>query len=175
MAVSDSTPAEGPTADAAVAVAQVVERWREAYDRRDVEGALDLLADDVVWVLAPGAFTGKEAARRALEWDVRLSPTVQGRLSGIGILVNGNVAVMERVAEASAEGIGYQYPIVTIFELGDDGKIRRMRSYYDKLAIMQQVASKYPGIKGWVLKKLTNFLVAQGEKGLERPKAANNG
>ena len=81
---------------------------------------------------------------------------------------------MERAVEASAEGIAYQYPIVTIFELGEDGKIRRMRSYYDKLAITQQVGNEYPGIKGWVLKKLVNFLVAEGEKGLERPEAAKN-
>ncbi len=173
MAVSDSA-ADRRELDRANAVARVVERWRDAYERRDVEGALELVADDAVWVLAPGAFTGRPEIRRVLEWDVALSPTLRGRLSGIGILVKGNVAVMERLAEASAEGIPYQYPIVTIFELGDDTKIRRIRSYYDKLAIMQQVGNKYPGIKGWVLKKLTNFLVGLGKKGLEQPKAPNH-
>ena len=175
MAIPGSTPADRQTVERETTVARVVDRWREAYDRRDVEGVLDLMADDVVWVLAPGAFTGKEEVRRFLEWDARLSPTVGGRLSGIGILVKDNVvAVMERLAEASAEGITYHYPIVTIFELGDDGKIRRMRSYYDKLAIIQRVANTYPGVKGWVLKKLVHFLVAQGEKGLERPGAAKS-
>ncbi len=64
---------------------------------------------------------------------------------------------------------------MTIFELGDDGKIRRKRSYYDDLAIIHRVSNKYPGVKGvGVLKKLVNFLVAQGEKGLERAVAANS-
>ncbi len=36
------------------------------------------MADDVVWVLAPDAFTGKDEVRRFLEWDVRLSPTTGG-------------------------------------------------------------------------------------------------
>jgi len=48
----------------------------------------------------------------------------------------------------------------------DDGKIQRMRSYYDKLGLEQRVAAKAPGIKGWVFRKLINFMVAQGQKGL---------
>jgi hypothetical protein len=42
-----------------------------------------------------------------------------------------------------------------------------MRSCYDKLGLEQRVAAKAPGIKGWVFRKLINFLVAQGKKGLD--------
>lgn len=172
MAETNATATDVHGTDSARGVDEVVERFRDAYDRRDVEGVLELVADDVVWVLAPGAFKGKEGVRQYLDWDRRLSPTVTSRSSSIGVLVKGNIAVMETLAEASAEGISYEYPVVTIFELGEDRKIRRIRSYYEKLGIMQQVANKYPGIKGWVLKKLINFIVAQGEKGLEQPESA---
>ncbi len=67
MAIPDSTLADRPTVERETTVARVVDRWRESYDRRDVEGVLDLMADDIVWVLAPGAFTGKEEVRRFLE------------------------------------------------------------------------------------------------------------
>jgi hypothetical protein len=42
----------------------------------------------------------------------------------------------------------------------------RIRSYYDKLGLEQRVAAKTPGIKGWVFRKLINFMAAQGQKGL---------
>ena len=31
---------------------------------------------------------------------------------------------------------------------------------------LQRVAAKAPGIKGWIFRKLINFLVARGKKGL---------
>ncbi len=55
-----------------------------------------------------------------------------------------------------------------LFEIGDDGKIRRLRVYLDRLGMEQRVAAQYPGIMGWFFRKLINFLVAQGEKGLPR-------
>ena len=147
---------------------EIVERFRRAYDERDVEGALGLLADDAVWVVAPGAFKGKEGVRRVLEWDARLSPTARTRPSGIGLLVKDDVAVNETVIEETFEGVRCEYPCLTVFELDEDRKIRRMRSYYEKLGIMQQIAMRYPGIKGWLFRKLVNLVVAQGEKGLDR-------
>jgi len=41
-----------------------------------------------------------------------------------------------------------------------------VRSYYDKLGLEQRVAAKAPGMKGWAFRKLINFMVAQGQKGL---------
>jgi len=58
-------------------------RFRNAYDRRDVDAALDLFADDAVLAFAPRAFKGKDEMRQGLEWDSRLSPTSKTRLSGI--------------------------------------------------------------------------------------------
>jgi hypothetical protein len=103
-----------------------------------------------------------------MDWDVRLSPTVKCRDVGIGTVVKENVGLSERVVEQTAEGIPFTYLILTVFELNDDGKIQHARSYYDKPAIMHQVASKYPGIKGWFFRKTVNMVVAQGERGLER-------
>ena len=142
MAVTDSTDTGQQRIDSELAVRDVVERFRDAYDRRDVDGALELFADNAELVLAPRAFQGKADIRHGLEWDARLSPVSKTRLSGIEVLAKGNVAVVECVVQQTAEGIGYECPVVTVIELGDDRKIRRMSSYYDRLAIMQQVAKK---------------------------------
>jgi hypothetical protein len=55
-----------------------------------------------------------------------------------------------------------------VVELGDDRKIRRMSCYYDRLAIMQQVANRSSGLTAGASKRMVNLLVSQAEKGLGR-------
>lgn len=156
------------TALAEGAVRDVVARFRDAYNARNVDAVLNLFAEQADWTLGPGTFTGKAAIRRVMEWDARLSPTASSRESGIGTVVHGNVAVDERVIEQTIEGIRFTCPTVTVLELNRAGEIEHARSYYDKLSILQQVSSDYPGVKGWVFRRIINVMVAQGEKGLER-------
>lgn len=113
-----------------------------------------------------GTFSGPEEICRYLDWDVRLSPTVDSRDSGIGLLVAGAVAVQEAVIQATLEGISYQHPVVTVYEVDGTGKISRLASYHDKLAIEQQIAAKYPGVRRWIFEKMVGTLVEQGRKGL---------
>lgn len=169
MAITDSRASGQLGIDLEREVRDVLERFRDAYDRRDVDGAVGLFADDAVLVFAPRTFKGKDEIRRGLEWDAQLSPTSRTRLSGIEVLAKGNIAVVESVVQQTADGIGYESPVVTVVELGDDRKIRRMSSYYDRLAIMQQVAGKSSGLRGGASKRLVNLLVSQAEAGLERP------
>ena len=147
-------------------IEDVVEEFDRALEKRDVQAALEFFADDAEWTLAPGTFSGKDGIRRYLEWDMRTSPKATYRLAGIGVLAVGNVAVRETVVEQVWEGISYDYPALTVIEFSDDRKIQRIRSYYDKLGLEQRVAAKAPGIKGWVFRKLIDFMVAQGRKGL---------
>ncbi|MGW4582068.1 hypothetical protein [Rhodococcus sp. YH1] len=66
-------------------------------------------------------------------------------------------------------GIAYRAPVVTVYEFDGSARIHRLRSYYDKLAIEEQIAASLPGIKGWLLRKVTRVLLAQGRKGFETP------
>ena len=149
-------------------IKDVVEEWDRAFEKKDVQAALELFADDAKWTVPAGTFSGKDSIRRAVEWEMRLSRTTF-RLTGIGVLAAGNVAVREAVGEEVWEGIDFDYPLVTVMEFNDDRKIQRMASYCDHLRIEQQIAAKYPGIKGWVFRKLINFAVAQAEKGRPDP------
>jgi ketosteroid isomerase-like protein len=146
-------------------IEDVVKELDRALEKRDVQAVLEFFAD-AEWTLAPGTFSGKDGIRRYLEWDMRTSPEATYRLTGIGVLTAGNVAVRETVVEQVWEGIGYDYPALTVIEFNDDRKIQRMRSYYDKLGLEQRVAAKAPGVRGWIFRNLINFMVAQGEKGL---------
>ncbi|MGZ4556212.1 MAG: nuclear transport factor 2 family protein, partial [Mycobacteriaceae bacterium] len=126
-------------------VAQV-ERFRHAYLRRDVAGMLSLFSEDAELVAAPGVFRGKDAIKKFFQWDADLSPTVTVDDVGIGVAVAGQTTVVwERVIHLTYEGIPYHEDAVTIVEFDDSGLIRRYRSYYDKLAVVDQVASGLPG------------------------------
>jgi hypothetical protein len=102
-----------------------------------------------------------------LEWDVRLSPTAVVRATGTGVIASDHTVVSERVVNLTAEGIPYEEQAFTVVELDDRGLIRRLRSYYDKLAIMHQIASGYPGLRGRIFRALTGYLVRLGSKGME--------
>lgn len=148
-------------------IREKVEEYVAAYEARDVDRLLAMFADDAELTVAPGTFRGKEAIRRLFEWDAQLSPTATVRDAGIGVLVSGRTAVCERVISERYHGIPFQEEAASIVEFDDAGKIRRMRSYYDKLDIMDQIASRYPGISGKLFRRMTGYLVAQGRKGLD--------
>jgi len=56
---------------------------------------------------------------------------------------------------------------VTIVEFDDSGLIRPFRSHYDKLAVLDQIASRSRGVSGWVFKKFIGFIVTSANKGLD--------
>lgn len=150
-------------------IRETIAEYVAAYEARDIDRLLTFYSDDAVFTFAPGTFRGKDAIRKVFEWDARLSPKAGVRDRGIGLLVSGRTAVAERTIFLTYEGIPYEEVGATIYEFDDDGLIRRQVSYYDKLALMHQIASRYPGIQGRALRWLTGYLVAQGSKGLDAP------
>lgn len=161
-----------PTAEPATPLREAeiratIAEYVAAYEARDIDRILALFADDAEVTVAPGTIHGKADIRKLYEWDARLSPAPRVRDSGAGVLVSGHVASCEHRISMTYEGIPYEEAIARVFEFDDAGLIRRLRSYYDKLAIMDQIASGLPGIQGKVFKRVTAYLVAQGRKGLD--------
>ena len=79
----------------------------------------------------------------------------------------GRSVVWERQVLETAEVVLFREEAVTIVEFDDDGLIRRYRSYYGKLAVMEQITAGMSGVYGWFAKKLVGYLVALGKKGLD--------
>jgi ketosteroid isomerase-like protein len=141
--------------------------FRSASQDRDVERMLALFADDAQATMAPGTFRGKAAIRKLFEWEVRLSPVSTSKDTGLGMVVVGRSVVWERQVSETAEGVPYTTDAVTILEFDDAGLIRRYRSYYDKLAVMEQIAAGLPRAYGWFARALIGYLLALGKKGLD--------
>jgi ketosteroid isomerase-like protein len=152
-------------------LARRVEDYRTAYQARDVGGMLALFADDAELTAAPGTFRGKAAIRKFLEWDARVSPAAAIHDTGLGVLVVGRSVVWERQVLETAEGVPFREDAVTILEFDDAGLIRRYRSYYDKLRVLDQITSGMSGVYGWFANKLVGYLVALGKKGLDTSSA----
>lgn len=144
-----------------------MEQLRAAYLARDVPAMLALFSGDAEVVVAPGTFRGKEQVGRFLRWDAELSPTVSIEDVGVGVCVAGPVVVWERIIHLSYEDIPYHEDAATILEFDEAGLIHRYRSYYDKLAVIAQIASGLPGTGGWVTKGVVGVLTAAGSMGLE--------
>jgi len=146
-------------------IESIVRDFGEAFVKRDVEKMLSFFAEDAVWVSPVGTFKGKEGLRRVLTWDTQVSPTAKSKRSGIGIIVKENKAVSEALGEGLVEGKKYESLGITVFEFSGD-KIQHIRFFYDKLSIIKQVTMQYKGVTGWFAKRLINYIVRRGEKGL---------
>ena len=148
-------------------LARRAEEFRSASEDRDIERILALFADNAEATMAPGTFRGKAAIRKLFEWEIRLSPVAKSKDTGLGMAVVGRSVVWERQVSETADGVPYTTDAVTILEFDDAGLIRRYRSYYDKLGVMEQIASGLPGVYGWFARALVGYLVDLGKQGLD--------
>jgi ketosteroid isomerase-like protein len=111
---------------------QVVEAMMAAWKRRDVEGFIATLADDIEyhWHPTKRPAVGKDKMRKFLsnyeagfdqqEWTIRHSSE-----TGNVLFVEGMEVLVDRSTGAKMDN-----PFVQVFELRD-GLITRMRDYYD--------------------------------------------
>ena len=111
---------------------QVVQAMMDAWKRRDVEGFIATLADDIEyhWHPTKRPAIGKDKMRKFLsnyeagfdqqEWTVRHSAE-----AGNVLFVEGMEVLVDRSTGARMDN-----PFVQVFELRD-GLITRMRDYYD--------------------------------------------
>ncbi len=150
---------------------QRVEDYRTAYQDRDLERMLGMFADDAVMIWAQGTFQGKAAIRQVLEQDVGECSVAAVRDTGLGMVVVGRSVVWERQVSLTVKGVPVREDAVTILEFNDAGLIRQFRSYYDKLGMMNQIASGLPGLYGWFARKVVGSVVAQANKGLDMSSA----
>jgi hypothetical protein len=84
---------------------------------------MELFAHDGELTWPVGRFRGADAIRKALAWDVQLSPTAAVRDVGIGIIASGYTVVREQVANLTFEGRAYAVQVLTVVQV-DAGLIR---------------------------------------------------
>jgi ketosteroid isomerase-like protein len=140
-------------------VRAAVRAYHGAFEARDVDAIVAAFAPDGQVTASPGTFRGPEGLRVITQWAVDVSPTASVRDTG-GTIVSGRTAIWEGEISERYDGIDYTYPIVEVFEFDEDLKIVRKHNYYDKLAILRQIATGLPGAKGMAYRLLLRVISA---------------
>ena len=125
----------------------------------DVNKSLSFLTQDAVWVAPHGTFKGSAELQKYLTWMKDNAKDFKITETGIGILVQGNIAIIEHNLAATTNGKKWEIPAMCIYEFKDD-KIQKIRSFYDVLAQAKQV------VGGGLPKLAVNSVVKASVKGL---------
>jgi limonene-1,2-epoxide hydrolase len=118
----------------------VVAAFIAAIEAKDIDTAVELLADDVSYENVPmSPIAGKEAVRATLgaflgaaaqvEWPIRRQ------------VVAGNVVVNERLDRFQIGDGWLELPVAGFFEVGDGGLITLWRDYFDMASYTGQLAA----------------------------------
>lgn len=137
----------------------IIREFVTALTKGDLDKAASYCAEDIVWENTEGRFEGLEEFRRYAGW---MSSTMSDMIfseAGVGVLVEGDHAAFEHRFAGIFEGQRVEWLALCAYELAG-GKIQRVRTVQDRLAILQQ------GAKGWLEETLVNSLVKRVEKGL---------
>ncbi|MDW7730154.1 MAG: nuclear transport factor 2 family protein [Bacillota bacterium] len=140
--------------------AEMMREFVKALEIFDQEKAYSFCADDLVWVMPMKTYKGKEELREFFKW---LSDTVKDYKiteTGNGILVQGDKAFFEHTMSGIMQGEKVSYLALCAYEF-KDGKIKELRTVFDRLSIAEQASSK------WLPKKFVNTIVSQMQKGLD--------
>jgi ketosteroid isomerase-like protein len=141
---------------------RVLQDMHAAMNKRDFDKAISFFADDAVDVSPDGTFNGKAEVKRHFEWMAKTAAkngVDDIRLTEVGIYVEGNVATHLFSMDGTTKKGKMSVPSVAVAEF-KNGKVQRISSYYDRLALAKAMAS------GVIATRTVNAMVGQMEKGL---------
>ena len=127
----------------------------------DIAKALSFLAADAMWVGPDGTFKGTVEIQRYLTAMNQIFKDGKATETGIGIVIQGNIGIIEHILSGTMRGIKGQVPAVCIYEFKND-KIQNIRGFDDRLTIAKQAA------RGPTEKMMVNMIVNSMEKGLRQ-------
>ena len=139
-------------------IKDTIRGFRKAWMAGDVKNALSFLADDAVWIGPPGTFKGPTQIEKLLTWILKMNKDYKTTETGIGIITQGDMGVVETKLSGIYNGLKWETPAVMIYEFKNE-KIASMRAFYDQLSQAQQGTK---GIAKWVV----NMVVNGSRKGL---------
>lgn len=103
-----------------------------AETRPDIEKILSMMSDDAEWQLwVPGGpvIKGKEALRKEIMHQSQIA--THNKCNEVNILSSDRMVMQERSDTAYIMGRYCPHQMVAIYELDDDGRIRKWREYLD--------------------------------------------
>jgi limonene-1,2-epoxide hydrolase len=118
----------------------VVAAFIAAVERKDLDAAVGLLAEDVSYENVPmDPIVGRAAVRATLE--AFLAPTGRVEWPVLRQLVVGDTVVNERLDRFEIGDGWLELPVAGVFEVDAAGRIRLWRDYFDMTTYTRQLAA----------------------------------
>jgi len=143
----------------AMDVKKIVSDCIASWDSHDADKIVSFFTEDGDWTRPEGVFKGKEELKRCFNVTLFNVKNIKLTVSGNGIITEGNKAYNELMVSGIYMGKKVEFLEIDAYECSD-GKIKHVRSVYDRLSVVKQAA------KGWLPKMMVNSMVKQTEKGL---------
>jgi limonene-1,2-epoxide hydrolase len=121
---------------------QVVGRFLAALKQSDVDELVSFFSDDAVWTDGPrGTYRGVDAIRAEIESQLQLVPSLTVEVKTLA--ATGGIVMVERADTFETLGKSFDLEVVGVFEIDGDGKIARLRDYYDLTSLTDRIAGAF--------------------------------
>ena len=118
----------------------------------DVKKAASYYAEDALFTTPLGTFKGTIQIEKYITWVNRMTKDYRMTETGIGIIAQGDIGIIEYNLSGIASGMKWELPAICIYEF-KDGKITNMRGVYNVLSRSQQTTK---GMSRWVVNLIAN-------------------
>jgi limonene-1,2-epoxide hydrolase len=117
----------------------VVREFHAAWLQSDLDELVSFFSNDAVYTDGPrGTHHGIDAIRAELGNMVKMVPSTKIDIKTL--LANDGTVMVERVDNFKIDGKPFDLEVAAVFELDNEGLIKRWRDYYDLKSIADRTA-----------------------------------
>ena len=135
-------------------IKSIIRSFLQASAARDVNKAASLLADDAVMVSWGTTFKGKASIRKYLESMIANTRDNKITETGVGIVAQGDTAIVEHIIGGTVKGKKFNTPAVCIYEIRNN-KIQMIRGFNDRLDMARQATT---GFTHWMVARMARAM-----------------
>ena len=118
----------------------VVRKYLAAWKRSDLDELVSFISDDAVYTDGPrGVHHGIDAIRAELGTMVKVVPSTSVDIKKL--VASGGTVMVERVDSFKLGGRPFDLEVAAVFDVDDNGRIKRWRDYYDLKSLEDRIAS----------------------------------
>ena len=118
----------------------VVRNYLAAWKRSDLDELVSFISDDAVFTDGPrGVHHGIDAIRAELGTMVKVVPSTSVDIKKL--VASGGTVMVERVDSFKLGGKPFDLEVAAVFDVDDNGRIKRWRDYYDLKSLEDRITS----------------------------------
>ena len=118
----------------------VVRKFHAAWLQSDLDELVSFFSDDAVYTdPARGVHHGIDAIRAELGTMVKIVPSTSIDIKKL--VAEGGTVMVERVDSFKLGGKPFDLEVAAVFDVDDNGRIKRWRDYYDLKSLEDRITS----------------------------------